>query len=45
MYVRIAVIRADIMGGDPRKAHPLTCAKKGYATIKATAEKDGFEIA
>ena len=23
---------------DPAKAHPLTYAKKGYATIKATAE-------
>ena len=27
---------------DPAKAHPLTYAKKGYATIKATAEKLGL---
>ena len=45
MNVKIAVIRAGITGGDLGKAHPLTCAGKGHATIKATAEKVGFEIA
>jgi inosose dehydratase len=30
---------------DPAKAHPLTYARKGYATLKATAEKVGLEIA
>ena len=30
---------------DPAKAHPLTYAKKGYATIKATAEKVGLQLA
>ena len=40
MNVQIAVIRAGIMG-----ATPLTSAGKGYATIKATAEKVRFQIA
>jgi hypothetical protein len=30
---------------DPAKAHPLTYARKGYATIKATAEKLGLQLA
>lgn len=30
---------------DPAKAHPLTYAKKGYATIKATAEAVGLQLA
>jgi inosose dehydratase len=30
---------------DPAKAHPLTYAKKGYATLKAVTTKLGFEIA
>jgi inosose dehydratase len=30
---------------DPAKAHPLTYARKGCATLKATAEKVGLEIA
>jgi inosose dehydratase len=30
---------------DPAKAHPLTYARQGYATLKATAEKVGLEIA
>ena len=30
---------------DPAKAHPLTYARKGYATCKATAEQVGFELA
>jgi len=30
---------------DPKKAHPLTYAKKGYASLKATAEKVGFQLA
>jgi inosose dehydratase len=30
---------------DPAKAHPLTYAKKGYATLKATAENVGLQLA
>jgi inosose dehydratase len=30
---------------DPKKAHPLTYAKKGYATLEATARKVGLELA
>jgi inosose dehydratase len=30
---------------DPAKAHPLTYARKGYATIKATAEQVGLQLA
>jgi hypothetical protein len=30
---------------DPAKAHPLTYAKQGYATIKATAETVGLQLA
>jgi inosose dehydratase len=30
---------------DPAKAHPLTYAKKGYAHLRASAEKAGFKIA
>jgi hypothetical protein len=45
MNVKIAVIRAGIMGGDLIKAHPLTCGGKDCATIKATAEKVRFQIA
>ena len=30
---------------DPAKAHPLTYAKKGYAHLRAAAEKAGFKIA
>lgn len=29
---------------DPAKAHPLTYARKGYATLRAVAEKVGFEV-
>ena len=50
MYVRIAAIRAGIMGGDLRKAHPLTIpprtyARIGYSTIKASADKVGLKLA
>jgi inosose dehydratase len=30
---------------DPAKAHPLTYAKKGYAHLRAVAEKVGFQVA
>lgn len=30
---------------DPAKAHPLTYAKKGYATLKAVCEQVGFQLA
>jgi inosose dehydratase len=30
---------------DPARAHPLTYARKGYATLKAVAERVGFTIA
>ena len=30
---------------DPAKAHPLPYAKQGYATIKATAETVGLQLA
>ena len=30
---------------DPAKAHPLTYAKKGYATLRSVAEKVGFALA
>jgi myo-inosose-2 dehydratase len=30
---------------DPAKAHPLTYARKGYATLKAAAERVGFTVA
>ena len=30
---------------DPAKAHPLTYARKGYATIVATVEKVGLQLA
>lgn len=30
---------------DPKKAHPLTYAKQGYATLRATAEQVGFKLA
>lgn len=30
---------------DPARAHPLTYAKQGYATLRATALKVGFELA
>ena len=30
---------------DPAKAHPLTYAKKGYAHLRAAAEKVGFQVA
>jgi inosose dehydratase len=30
---------------DPKKAHPLTYAKKGYATLRSVAEKVGFNLA
>jgi inosose dehydratase len=29
---------------DPAKAHPLTYAKKGYATLRTAAEKVGFQV-
>lgn len=29
---------------DPRKAHPLTYAKKGYATLKAVVEQVGLKL-
>lgn len=45
MFFRIEAISAGIMGCDLRKAHLLTHAKNGYATIKAAADKVGSEIA
>jgi inosose dehydratase len=30
---------------DPQKAHPLTYAKKGYATLRSVAERVGFSLA
>ena len=44
-YVRLAVIGARVMGADPKKPHPLTYAKKGYANLKATCEQVGFKLA
>ena len=38
MYVRIAVIKTNILGADLRRL-PLTYARKDYALIKATAKK------
>ena len=41
-----AIGLGDLRGrAGPQEGHPLTYAKKGYATLKATVEQAGFKLA